>query len=369
MSMVIVDHLAFTFSASVARDFEQWFEFNKVSGYVGTLPKMPVPPAIVNYETGKSLSGIEYQQALEAYHEKSHLVIFERLSVFFDRVLGLYVGPIRSRGMHGYTYSCRLLSLDGASECGYLMFGGNNDTIHVQISGSGCRYVFADKSPSVVYNILKGLGVSVLSRVDLAFDDFIGLATCHYAELAYSDGAFRSAARGSVPSIDPRRPRRADGSLIGETIYVGSRQSRIYWRIYDKALEQKLFGVTWYRSEVELKRVSIDVLSDVTGYFMGICDYSSSIISGYSEELKKLPKEERDKKNSMLPCLRLLSRLRCTRRQVGSVVGDVLAVFEGDVGAAFGLLMNPADVARCRLDRYESQLKVGGVIFTQRFNC
>ncbi|STG68619.1 replication initiation factor family protein [Escherichia coli] len=56
----------------------------------------------------------------------------------------------------------------------------------------------------------------------------------------------------------------------------GSRQSRVYWRIYNKALEQKVSG-TWNRSEVELKGVPVDVLLDIAGYFTGLCDYAAQI--------------------------------------------------------------------------------------------
>ncbi|MDE5306534.1 replication initiation factor domain-containing protein [Providencia stuartii] len=59
-------------------------------------------------------------------------------------------------------------------------------------------------------------------------------------------------------------------------IRVGSRQSRVFWRVYDKALEQKVTG-SWYRSEVELKKISIDVLLDLAGIYVGLCPYAVQI--------------------------------------------------------------------------------------------
>lgn len=42
-------------------------------------------------------------------------------------------------------------------------------------------------------------------------------------------------------------------NYTGKTLYFGSRQSNVFLRIYDKALEQKLDNVKWVRWEFELK--------------------------------------------------------------------------------------------------------------------
>ncbi|EOX8431553.1 replication initiation factor domain-containing protein [Salmonella bongori] len=267
--------------------------------------------------------------------------------------------------MQGYTHSCRLFSSDGQHECGWLMFGGANqkDTAHVQLSGVGCRHLFMNITPYLLWNTLKGLGVTRLSRVDLCFDDFTGNFGTAYALTAYKDRAFLTGKGGRVQELDVRRPL-AGESLKGDTVYIGKRKSCIYWRIYDKALEQKIEGVSWYRSEVELKKVTVDVLSDVDAFFAGICDYSASLLSGHIEHIRKLPRDERQKMKNLLPCLELLGRIKRVRRQFGKIASEVLDIFDGDTGAVFGLLASDEAINKFNLGEYQRSLKQGGVIFS-----
>ncbi|EEL2933533.1 TPA: hypothetical protein G8R26_002719 [Salmonella enterica] len=364
-NMVRVDALSFSFSISYMRDLSKWYEFSRASGYNGVLPEFPVPPSQTDFRTGLTLSSDVYQRLLDDYHQAYYNAAYQRIFLFFDRVFGLAVGPVRSRGMHGYTHSCRLFSPDGQHECGWLMFGGTNqkDTAHVQLSGVGCRHLFMNITPYLLWNTLKGLGVTRLSRVDLCFDDFTGNFNTDYAITAYNDRAFLTGKGGRNQVIDLRRPAIA-GVLQGDTVYIGKRTSQIYWRIYDKALEQKVDGVSWYRSEVELKKVTVDLLSDVDAFFAGICDYSASLLSGHIENLRKLPRDERQKMKNLLPCLELLGRIKRVRRQFGKIASEVLDIFEGDTGAVFGLLASDEAIDKFNLGEYQRSLKQGGVIFS-----
>lgn len=364
-NVVRVDSLSFSFNVSYMRDLSQWHEFKSVSGYNGVLPEFPQAPSQIDFRTGLTLSAEDYQHKLDDYLHEHYSAVYQRIFLFFDRIFGLSVGPVRSRGMQGYSHSCRLFSPDGKHECGWLMFGGiaQKNTAHVQLSGVGCRHLFMHTTPYLLWNTLRGLGVTRLSRVDLCFDDFTGNFSTDYALTAYDDRAFLTGAGGCIQQLDIRRPRAGD-RLKGDTIYVGARKSRIYWRIYDKALEQNLDGVSWFRSEVELKKVTVDVLSNVDAYFVGICDYSASVISKHIEHVQKLPPDERRVQENLLPCLELLGRVKRVRRQFAKIAGDVLDIFDGDTGAAFGLLACSDAVEKYSLGEYESSLKKGGVIFS-----
>ncbi|ELM4216621.1 replication initiation factor domain-containing protein [Salmonella enterica] len=364
-NVVRVDAISFSFNVSYMRDLSQWHEFKSVSGYNGVLPEFPNAPSQIDFRTGLALSADDYQRQLDDYLHEHYSAVYQRIFLFFDRIFGLSVGPVRSRGMQGYSHSCRLFSPDGKHECGWLMFGGiaQKNTAHVQLSGVGCRHLFMHTTPYLLWNTLRGLGVTRLSRVDLCFDDFTGNFSTDYALTAYDDRAFLTGAGGCIQQLDIRRPRAGD-RLKGDTIYVGARKSRIYWRIYDKALEQNLDGVSWFRSEVELKKVTVDVLSNVDAYFVGICDYSASVISKHIEHAQQLPPDERRVQENLLPCLELLGRVKRVRRQFAKIAGDVLDIFDGDTGAAFGLLACPDAVEKYSLGEYESSLKKGGVIFS-----
>ncbi|HAK7672626.1 TPA: replication initiation factor family protein [Salmonella enterica] len=333
------------------------------------LPEFPTPPVQIDCRTGLVLDSVDYQRQLDDYLHEHYNAVYQRVFLFFDRIFGLSVGPVRSRGMQGYTHSCRLFSADGQHECGWLMFGGNNQkgTVHVQISGAGCRYLFMHTTPYLLWNTLRGLGVTRLSRIDLCFDDFTGNFDTAYALTAYKDRAFLTGKGGRVQVLDVRRPVVGD-TLKGDTVYVGGRTSQIYWRIYDKALEQNIEGVTWYRSEVELKKVTVDVLSNVDAYFAGICDFSASVLSKYIEHVKQLLRDKQQTNKNMLPCLELLSKVKRARRQFAKIAGEVLNVFDGDTGAAFGLLACDDAVNKFSLDEYQHTLKRGGVMYSQFIN-
>ncbi|ECB5944835.1 hypothetical protein QF20_004064 [Salmonella enterica subsp. enterica] len=368
-NVVRVDALSFSFNVSYMRDLSKWYEFKSVSGYTGALPEFPTPPAQINFRTGLTLDAADYQRQLDDYLHEHYGAVYQRIFLFFDRMFGLSVGPVRSRGMQGYTHSCRLFSADGQHECGWLMFGGANqkDTAHVQLSGVGCRYLFMHTTPYLLWNTLRGLGVTRLSRIDLCFDDFTGNFDTAYALTAYKDRAFLTGKGGRVQVLDVRRPVVGD-TLKGDTVYVGTRKSEIYWRIYDKALEQNIDGITWYRSEVELKKVTVDVLSNVDAFFVGLCDYSASVVSKHIEHVKKLPRDKQQKNKNMLPCLELLSKVKRARRQFAKIAGEVLNVFDGDTGAAFGLLACDDAVNKFSLDEYQHTLKRGGVMYSQFIN-
>lgn len=364
-NVVRVDALSFSFNVSYMRDLSQWHEFKSVSGYNGVLPEFPKAPAQIDFRTGLTLDAEDYQRQLDNYLHDHYNAVYQRIFLFFDRIFGLSVGPVRSRGMQGYSHSCRLFSADGKHECGWLMFGGDNQkgTAHVQLSGVGCTHLFRSTTSYLLWNTLRGLGVTRLSRIDLCFDDFTGNFSTDYATTAYKDRAFLTGKGGANQVFSPYRPMKGD-VLEGDTVYIGKRSSRIFWRVYDKALEQKLEGVSWYRSEVELKKVTVDVLSDVDAYFAGLCDYSASLLSHHIERLKKLPPDERRAEENMLPCLQLLSKVKRVRRQFSKIAGEVLDVFNGDVNAAFGLLTGTDTVKKYSLGEYESSLKKGGVIFS-----
>ncbi|MCV5950285.1 replication initiation factor domain-containing protein, partial [Escherichia coli] len=76
-----------------------------------------------------------------------------------------------------------------------------------------------------------------------------------------------------------------------EQYSIGSRTSRIYWRIYNKALEQKLAntGLVWYRSEVELKKWNVDVLLNPAGAYAALNDFAASISTAKKFNTKPVP--------------------------------------------------------------------------------
>ncbi|WP_159821469.1 replication initiation factor domain-containing protein [Colwellia sp. 20A7] len=203
------------------------------------------------------------------------------LKFWVNDVLGFEMSPTRGRGCYGYKDSMTLSS--NGEVMGLICLGGQRDTIFFQISDKGCKHLFSHITPSVLHHWLsKTLTVSKLSRIDLAIDNFDGDFDCNYAVKAHKNGLFRTSSHGRYPEISSKNKYSSDTELKKEyrqeMILVGSRKSIIHWRIYNKKLQQgiKRDNFYWYRSEVELKKLSVDSLLDLVATFADICPFAAS---------------------------------------------------------------------------------------------
>jgi phage replication initiation protein len=348
-----IDHLAFAFPISSLRHCRKAGAANLtmdlITGYKKSffndkdvpLTKRikrtgiyPQPPVI---KATEALGIDEY----EAHKEKTDALMrdfYERtLKVWVNAVLGFEMSPMRGRGLHGYKDSMTLRA--NGVDVGFIGLGGQRDTIYFQISGTGCKHLFSHTSPFVMHHWLsKVFTITKLSRVDLAFDDFDENFDCDYAEKAYKDGWFRTANRGPSPEINPNHKYTYDTDLnkvfTQEMVCVGSRKSILYWRIYNKKLEQgiKQDDLSWYRSEAELKKWSVDCLLNLAATFAGLCPFASSVDLDKGVKTKAMSKAKEI-------CLDVASRVKHVRRSAGKALGDILEVFEGDISKTMGLIL------------------------------
>lgn len=215
-------------------------------------------------------------EGIELFAEHVRFTEHLRIEQFVIRVLGLRLGSTRSFGRFFYSQSRDLLDKKGKRSVGFVAFGGNNETVYFQISGTGCKHVFSHTSGRRLHHWLTFFGISTLKRCDLFYDDFDGNFDCEYAILAYQDLAFKRKGGGRNPKDIDISDGISNGERYTKIVRVGSRSSKTYWRIYDKGEEQGLDTV-WYRSECELKDVSIDVLLAPAKSFSGICPFSESM--------------------------------------------------------------------------------------------
>lgn len=218
----------------------------------------------------------ELERKINDLNREIYLARMHRLKLWLSAVFGLHLGPESDRGGYNYDCSAPLYSVDGGYEhLGMVFWGGNNDTIYIQISGEGCTHVFNGTSPHEIYNWLHHLDVTMLKRIDLAVDDFDGVFTVSAAMRDHKCEAFYGG-KGPKPGLGISHKYHGNGSLQQEMITVGSRESRVYWRIYNKALEQKVDDI-WHRSEAELKGFPLEILLDIEGAFTGLCEYAQQI--------------------------------------------------------------------------------------------
>lgn len=116
---------------------------------------------------------------------------------------------------------------------------------HVVFSGSSLRNLFTSgmAQPQTLLRSCHDAGGNI-SRLDLAKD-------LTEWEIDY-ETVYKSLKRGNIGGT-ARNISRLESSGGGTTIYIGSRQSERFVRLYDKAAEQQLDNALWSRLEVETK--------------------------------------------------------------------------------------------------------------------
>ncbi|HEL8025868.1 TPA: replication initiation factor domain-containing protein [Escherichia coli] len=365
---VFIDHLAFTIHMSSLRDLEtidlrghEWRKYSNLPRFSSFFPRfdpffndrlarIPANEHFVGWlpsdaECDRICSGISGDKAfiesqIQLFNDSLAAAYVERLKQWLACAFGLRMGPERGRGGYNYQYSAALFSEDaGYEHHGLVFWGGNNATVYVQISGLGCAHVFSGTEPVVIHKWLTHLGVTRLKRIDLAIDDYEGCFTCEGAFRDHQAGAFYGG-RGPHPGVANANKWDGRGQFKQEMYMFGSRTSRVYWRVYNKALEQGVTGI-WYRSEVELKGFDVDVLLDIAGYFAGLCEYAAQIEP--SPPVRPNPyrpslSDERRAADS------LEHSVRWIRRQCSKTIAKILRIIGQDYEALFSLIVRSEDV-------------------------
>lgn len=125
--------------------------------------------------------------------------------------------------------------------------GHEKQGIHVSFSGQGCR-AFESYSEYgdfiMLLSAVLSLPKSKLTRLDVAYDDFKGLLDLNIISYCIKNGQWISSAGVRWWEVVY--------SSVGLSSYIGSPQSRIRIRFYDKAAEQKV-NYFWSRCEIQLR--------------------------------------------------------------------------------------------------------------------
>jgi phage replication initiation protein len=161
----------------------------------------------------------------------------------------------RDRGLYAYSRSAKICGGHGL-----MAWGGRQQkgTLHVSLPGKALAVVRDTyrRSPVGLLESVLRLDCKV-SRIDIAFDDresdggpflaFWPMFRCLQGGAVVARGRTYNVVYDAVPIGDP-----FDCEEHGWTVYVGSRASDSYIRIYNKAVEQGVDG-HWIRVECEIK--------------------------------------------------------------------------------------------------------------------
>lgn len=188
-------------------------------------------------------------------------VIAEVSSVCMQ-VFGFGVTHKRDKGANFYSMSYEL-----GDAYGMVCHGGQRNTVLVMLSGEGCTAAKPGWE-SRLQEWLAAIKSAKITRIDLAYDDYVGVEYGVDRALAdYQAGSFVTL--GREPDCEQRGNwQKPNGK--GRTFNVGHRTNGKFLRVYEKGRQLGDKSSEWVRVEGELKAVDriipLDALTDAGAY-------------------------------------------------------------------------------------------------------
>lgn len=172
-------------------------------------------------------------------------------------IFGFGVCRQRESGLNFYKFSYEMGDPMQSTAWGLVCIGGQQDSISVTIKGQGLMAAQPGWEMRL-YQFLKSVPDSKITRIDLASDNFNPKETIDDYLSMYNAGLFVNG--GRAPNVEQA------GNWIkpngkGRTLYIGGRTSGKLLRIYEKGLQlgngflEKHNYSRWLRVELELKNI------------------------------------------------------------------------------------------------------------------
>lgn len=258
------------------------------------------------------------------------------VAALFGRDCGLTAGELSGAGFQGYSNSAMVIG-NGGELAGRVGIGGNNDTVHVSLSGAGTACI--TDWQRAVHGILQ-LGARI-TRCDLAFDDYEG----RYFDPREMYEAVMSGdltVRANGPGKPPKTRYVTDlGSGAGCTFYAGQKGHKELC-VYHKGKEQGDPDSPWVRVEVRFyakrQQLAPEMLLQPLAYLRGSYNVCEAIPANVTERLRTV----RAKVEASA-----IAWVRFIKTQAGRSLGLVHRVF-GDNADAYirEALCRPGDPGR-----------------------
>lgn len=216
--------------------------------------------------------------------------VIENVSHVLKDIFGF---GVESENKGGRNFYDRCFTLE--HDAGFVCIGGQNDTVMIVINGTGCTY--GKHGWEAHYHAWLKLYARdyKITRLDLAHDDLYGDYTdIDWFNHQHSIGGFNRG--GRPPSCEYRGDwKRPNGK--GRTLYIGSRQSPQYCRIYEKGKQLGDPESNWLRTEIQFSAkgmyIDVDVLIKPSEFFS--IAYPCFAIFEHEGDVKKF--ERIDKQN------------------------------------------------------------------------
>ena len=220
--------------------------------------------AIIDWVNFTVLEDTWFKTARETMIDDESIMI--EASRYLEKIFGFGITLHRERGMNFYRDSWVL-----GDDFGFVCFGGQRATMLITLNGHGCINA-AQGWEKRLYDFLTKVAIRpVISRVDLAHDDFAGdYLSVDWAESQWWEGGFTMSTGGQPPSIE-RVGNWHKPSGKGRTLTIGRRTSGKFLRVYEKGKKEGDKQSLWCRAEAEYKSsdriIPFDVLINPSDYF------------------------------------------------------------------------------------------------------
>ncbi|HFC8543939.1 TPA: replication initiation factor domain-containing protein [Neisseria weaveri] len=213
-----------------------------------------------------------------------------KYSEFLQDILGFGIsGKLPYKGKFFYK-TCYQLGPDNV-EYGKVHYGGQRETILVELNGTGCMAAKAGWE-NRLYEFLKKCVRPKITRCDVAHDFFDGEYTPEQAMLDHDNGHY------DIHNMRPKSQcsgtawRKEDGS--GKTFYIGKRGNSKYTRIYEKGRQLGDKNSKWVRFETEFRagdiEIPLDILLYAGSYLGGAYPIGRSIFTGQAKRMTAMEK-------------------------------------------------------------------------------
>lgn len=207
-------------------------------------------------------NAVTFEQVTEHFRQSA---LISNLSGVMTDIFGFGVDRENKSGRNFYERSYTL-----EHNAGFVCIGGQNDTIMISINGVGCTY--GKDGWEAHFNAWLNLFAidAKITRIDLAHDDLHGEYTdIDWFNNQHTLGGFTNG--GRPPSVEFRGNwKKPNGK--GRTLYIGSRDSSKFARIYEKGKQLGDKNSGWLRTEVEYKSrdifIPFDVLINPSQFFL-----------------------------------------------------------------------------------------------------
>ncbi len=255
-----------------------------------------------------------------------------RASMVLNDIFGFGITEKANHTGGRFYSSCWLMGTDNA-QYGRVHFGGQNNTMLVEITATGCNAA-SDGWESRLYQFITKAVRPKITRIDIAKDFFNGEYTPEQAKADRLAGKFTN--HHVMPDGESVGTDWESNNGKGKTYYVGSRESSKYVRVYEKGKQLGDKESNWVRFEIEFKAKDIvipfEVLTAPGEYFGG----AYPICSQFQEKSQRIETVKKVLDLTFERCIEV------AKNQVGRAINAAISMFPNKNDSEILAMFKPA---------------------------